>query len=305
MVKHFIALKDFTKEELQEFIRVAFQIKKKPGQYRNFLKHRCIGLIFQKPSLRTKTAFYLGALELGADAIYYGPEEVKLGEREAIRDVACNFSRFMDGMVLRTFSHNTVIEFARHSSIPLINGLSDFSHPSQVLADMFTLHELGMDVRKIKVVYVGDGNNVCNSLIYALSILGGKLIVAVPKQYAPSKIVLRDAESICKKSGAEISVVYSAKEAARGADVLYTDVWTSMGREEERNKRKKAFHAFQINDGLLKLAKKSCVVMHCLPAHRGEEITDSVMDSKHTQVFLQAENRLHMAKAIFYLLLKK
>ena len=297
-IKNFISLKDFSKKEIIGLVKLSLKIKRKPALYKNALKGKHIGLLFEKPSLRTKTAFYLGALQLGADAIYYGPGEVNLGAREKVSDGAKVLSRYLDAVVLRTFSHRLVDEFCRFSSIPVINALSDLCHPSQVLGDLLTLYELKKDLRKIKFSFVGDGNNVANSLIYALSIIGGNIFIASPGGYEPSEVVLDEAEKIARKSGAYIEVSNNIKKVASDADVLYTDVWTSMGKEKERRKRRRDFKGFQINNRILKMAKKDSIVMHCLPAHRGEEITDDVIESKNSYIFLQAENRLYSAKAI-------
>lgn len=303
-MNNFIALKYFSQGEIQELIDLAIKIKSKQSAYQNSLKGKSVGLIFEKPSLRTKTAFYIGAVQLGAEAIYYTPQEIKIGERESIGDIAGTFSVYLDAVVLRTFSHDTILEFVKFSKIPVVNALSDLLHPSQALADILTIKEIKGDIKKLKIVYAGDGNNVCNSLIQALSILGGDLTLSIPKGYGPKESILAEAQKYSQVSGAKISFNSSLAEAAVGADVLYTDVWTSMGKESERKKRKKTFKNFQINDKILKAADSDCMVMHCLPAHRGEEITDSVMDSKNSAVFLQAENRLHAAKAILVYLLK-
>lgn len=297
-MSHFISLQHFSQSQVKELLKLATRIKNDPAAFKRKLSGRYIGLLFEKPSLRTKTAFYIGALELGAQAIYYTPQEVKLGQREAVCDVARTLSSYMDAVVLRTFSHESIVEFAKFSSIPVINGLSDFSHPSQVLADILTIVEYKKDIKKVKLAYIGDGNNVCNSLLYGFSILGGSISIAVPSGYAPKPEVLSQAKTIAAAQGACIEVVTSAASAAAGADVLYTDVWTSMGNEDDQENRKKAFKNFQINDTILSRAKRDCIVMHCLPAHRGQEITDSVIDGKHSVVFVQAENRLHTAKAI-------
>ncbi len=302
-MKHFISLKYFSKDKINELIMAALNIKKNPKIYENKLKGKYIGLLFQKPSLRTKTAFYLGTLKLGGKAIYYGINEVKLDIREKISDVARTLSGYLDGVVLRTFSHKTIEEFSSFSSIPVINGLSDFLHPSQVLGDLLTLYELKKNIKKIKFSYIGDGNNVCHSFIYAFSILGGNLFIATPKQYSPSSLVLKEAKDFSHLSKAKIFLTHNPQLAAKDADVIYTDVWISMGREKEAKKRKSVFKNFQINDKILKEAKKSCVVMHCLPARRGEEITDSVLESKNSIVFLQAKNRLYSAESILLYIL--
>jgi len=297
-MSHFVSLKYFSFQEINELIDLALQMKKDPFSFENTLKGKSVGLLFEKASLRTKTSFYIGALQLGAKAIYYSPQEVKLGEREVIADVARTLSVYLDIVVLRTFSHHSILEFGESSSIPIVNALSDLLHPSQVLADMFTIRELKGDIKKLKVSYIGDGNNVCSSLIYAFSILGGNLHLAIPQNYLPPKDIVSEVENYCKISGAKIKFTASALEAAGDADVLYTDVWTSMGKEDEGRVRKKVFKNFQINDKILNEAKDDVIVMHCLPAHRGEEITASVIDGERSVVFQQAENRLHTAKAI-------
>ncbi|MBD3264365.1 MAG: ornithine carbamoyltransferase [Candidatus Omnitrophica bacterium] len=295
---HFISLKYFSPAEIKELVALAGEIKKRPSGFSKSLKDKSIGLLFEKPSLRTKTAFYLGALQLGGQPLYYSSEEVKLGKREEIKDVARTFSCYLDAVVIRTFSQKVLAEFAQFSSKPVINGLSDFLHPSQVLADILTIQEVKGDITKLKVVYSGDTNNVCNSLIYIFAKLGGDLRIAVPRKYMPARSLVKEADEFCKKSCASIKIYNSLDKAVKGADVIYTDVWTSMGKEKERASRKKDFKKFQINDKILKLAKSNCIVMHCLPAHRGEEITDSVIEGKNAKVFSQAENRLYAAKAI-------
>lgn len=297
-MSHFISLKDFSQPKIKQLLQLAAKIKKNPGTFEKKLRGRYVGILFEKPSLRTKTAFYIGALQLGAQAIYYTPQEVKLGQREAVCDVARTVSSYLDAVVLRTFSHESIVEFAKFSSIPVVNGLSDFSHPSQALADILTIVEYKKDIRKVKLAYIGDGNNVCNSLLYGFSILGGSISIASPFGYEPKAEVISQAKAIAAGSGASITIVSSPRQAAAGADVLYTDVWTSMGSEKDEENRKKAFKNFQINDTIVSQAKPDCIVMHCLPAHRGQEITDSVIDGKHSVVFAQAANRLPTAKAI-------
>ncbi len=297
-MKNFVSLKHLSKKDLQGLVKLSLKIKKNPSGYRGALKGKYVGLLFQKPSLRTKTSFYLGALQMGAGVIYYSPDEVKLGEREEPYDVASTLARYLDAVVLRTFSHSIIEQFSRVKGMAVINALSDLLHPSQVLGDLLTLYELGRNIRKIKVSYIGDGNNVCHSLIYAFSILGGNLFVATPHEYVPDRNVVREARKFSSVSGARIQIINDPYKAAKSADVLYTDVWVSMGKEREIAKRKKFFKRFRIDDKILKMAKKDCVVMHCLPAHRGEEITDSVIDGSNSVVFRQAENRLYSAKAI-------
>ena len=297
-MSHFVSLKYFSSQEINEMLDLAAQVKKDPKTSKSILEGKSVGLLFEKASLRTKTAFYLGAQQLGAKVIYYSPQEVKIGQREEVTDVARTLSMYLDLVVVRTFSHSNIMKFAEISSIPVINALSDLAHPSQALADILTIRELKGNLKKLKVAYIGDGNNVCNSLIYAFSILGGKLHLAIPKSYQPYKSILDEVKSYHRISGAKIKITDSVAEAAKGADVLYTDVWTSMGEEKEKEKRKKAFKKFRIDDKILNMAKTDAIVMHCLPAHRGEEITSSVIDGENSVVFQQAENRLHTAKAI-------
>jgi len=304
-MSHFVSLKYFSCQEINEMLDLATQVKKDPKTSKSILEGKSVGLLFEKASLRTKTAFYLGAQQLGAKVIYYSPQEVKIGQREEVTDVARTLSMYLDLVVVRTFSHSNIMKFAEISSIPVINALSDLAHPSQALADILTIRELKGNLKKLKVAYIGDGNNVCNSLIYAFSILGGKLHLAIPKSYQPYKSILDEVKSYHRISGAKIKITDSVAEAAKGADVLYTDVWTSMGEEKEKEKRKKAFKKFRIDDKILNMAKTDAIVMHCLPAHRGEEITSSVIDGKSSVVFKQAENRLYTAKAILTYILKR
>jgi len=304
-MSHFVSLKYFSSQEISELIDLALQMKKNPSLSKNTLEGKSVGLLFEKASLRTKTSFYLGALQLGAKAIYYSPQEVKLGQREEVADVARTLSVYLNVIVLRTFSHSSILKFSEVSSIPVVNALSDLLHPSQALADILTMREIKGDIKKLKVAYFGDGNNVCNSLIYAFSILGGNLHLAIPKGYRPYESILDEVESYHRISGAKITITDSASKAAEDADVLYTDVWTSMGKEREREERKKVFKNFRIDDKILNRAKGDAIIMHCLPAHREEEITSSVIDSKSSVVFQQAENRLHTAKAILTYILKK
>jgi len=305
MVKHFISLADFSQNEIFGLLELAAKIKEAPGEYSEKIKGKTVGLLFQKPSLRTKTSFYVGTLKLGGAPVYFSPQEVKLGERESVSDAAGALSRYLDCVVLRTFSHQVILDFINASAIPVVNGLSGLLHPAQVIGDLFTLYERKKDLKKIKFSYIGDGNNICHSLMHAFSLLGGHLSVAYPSPYAPQDAILKKAQTFATESGGTISVTSDPQEAAQGADVLYTDVWTSMGDEDQRNERMKQFKDFQLNEDLVRLAKPDCLIMHCLPAHRGEEITDGVIDSANSVVFDQAENRLHTAKAILVSLLSK
>jgi ornithine carbamoyltransferase len=301
MKKDLISIKDLSTGEIKDLFKLTAKIKK--NKFSKVLSGKTIALIFQKPSNRTRVSFEVGMYQLGGNSIYLSPSEINLGVRESIKDVAMTLSRYIDGVVLRTFEHKNVVEMAKHCDKPVINGLSDFSHPCQGLADIFTVLENIKKSKNITLVYVGDGNNVCNSLLYACSKLGIDINVATPKGYEPNKEVVEESRGFAKSSKSEVNLFTDPFLAAKDADVIYTDVWASMGQEEETEKRKIIFKDFQINANLMRFAKKSCLVMHCLPAHRGEEITDEVIDSKNSVVFDQAENRMHVQKAILIKLL--
>ena len=303
--KDLISIKDLSISDIEEIFTLAKKLKgegriSKDGP----LKGKTLGLIFQKPSLRTKVSFAAAMAQLGGTAIFLAPEEVKLGEREAIKDVARTLSRYLDGIVARTFKHGDIIELAKYSTIPVVNGLSDFSHPCQALSDLFTVKEKKGRLKDVKLAFVGDGNNVCNSLLMACARLGMSVAVATPKGYEPDKEIVKIALDFAAVTGSKVTISSDPEKAVSGADVIYTDVWTSMGQEEEKAKRLRAFRGFQINGKLCSKADKDFMIMHCLPAHRGEEITDECMESRHSIVFDQAENRMHVEKAILLLLLK-
>jgi ornithine carbamoyltransferase len=242
--------------------------------------------------------------QMGGHSIYLGSSEIGMGGRESVKDVACVLSRYLNGIIARTYKHEVVEELAKHAHIPIINGLSDRAHPCQALGDMFTIRERFKSFKGLTLAYIGDGNNVLNSLMVAAAKLGINVKVATPKNYEPDNGMTKLAKKIAAKSGSTVTVSNDPESAAKDADVLYTDVWVSMGQEKEAAKRVKDFKDFQIDDDLVKAAKTMCVVMHCLPAHRGQEITDSVMDSNHSIVYDQAENRMHVQKAILLKLLK-
>ncbi|MCF7894785.1 MAG: ornithine carbamoyltransferase [Candidatus Omnitrophica bacterium] len=303
--KDFLSLKNLTKHQLLDIINIAQEVKAHPQDFIQFFSGKHVGLLFQKPSLRTKTSFYLGAQQLGAASIYYGPQEVRLGQREEIRDVSRTLSQYLDIAVLRTFSHQDILEFAKFSSIPIVNGLTDLFHPSQIIADILTVTELKKDIKKIKFTYIGEINNVCNSLINAFSLLGGNLSIATPEQFYPSQETIKKIKAKFAETGGTFNISSSPEDAARGADALYTDVWFSMGKEGQTKHKEKIFKNFQINDKILKKAKDNSIVMHCLPAHRGQEITDAVFEGDNSVVFLQAANRLHAAKAILIFIWEK
>jgi len=305
MKPHFLSLADFTQKELRALLERAITLKKatKAGGPPAPLRGKQLGLLFEKPSLRTRVTFEVGMRQLGGDSIYLGASEVQLGVRESVADVARNLERWIDGIVLRTFRHETVEELARFSAIPVINGLTDLQHPCQIFSDMLTLLEKKGRLEGVRLAYIGDGNNVANSWLHGASIMGMELVLCAPKGYEPDARILREAQKRARKSGAKIVLTGNPLQAADGADVLYTDVWTSMGKEREEVRRKILFKDYQVNQALLTRAKEDVLVMHCLPAHRGEEITDEVMDGPHSIVFDQAENRLHAQKAILEALL--
>ncbi len=305
MTKDFLAVRDRARDELRELLVLARDLKAwvKKGEPHPVLAGKTIALIFEKPSLRTRVTFETGMTQLGGHAIHLAPADIRLGQREPVPDAARNLARWVDGIVARTFSHQTVTGLAEHASIPVINALTDLQHPCQILADLLTLEEKRGTLRGLTLAYIGDGNNVCNSLVEGAARTGLRLIVACPRGYEPDAEILRAARAEAPRTGASIEVVHDPVVAARGADALYTDVWASMGQEEEHAQRLKIFRDFQVNAKLVAQAKPDVLVMHCLPAHRGEEITDEVMDGPHSVVFDQAENRLHAQKAILVKLL--
>ncbi len=304
MKKDLISIKDLSASEIDGIFKLAGQLKKNKQKFAKSLKGRSIALLFQKPSNRTRVSFEVGMYQLGGNALYLSPQEINLGVRESIADVAKTLSRFVDGIVLRTFEHKNCQEMASFATVPVINGLSDFSHPCQALADLFTIKERYNSLKGITLAYVGDGNNVCNSLIFAAAKCGMHINVATPAGYQPAQEVVREALEIASETGSLIKIGNDPFALVRSANVIYTDVWASMGQEDEIQKRKEIFKGFQINAKLLNAAGKDCLVMHCLPAHRGEEITNDVMDSRNSIVFDQAENRMHVQKAILIKLLK-
>ncbi len=305
MTKHFLTLADMSPADLGRHLKRAIKLKADTlaGKRNKSLEGKILGLVFEKPSLRTRVTFEVGMRQLGGDSIYLSAQEVQLGVRESVADVARNLERWVDGIVLRTFRHEVAEELARNSSIPVINGLTDLVHPCQVFSDMLTVLEKRGRLKGVRVGYVGDGNNLANSWLLGAAMLGMELTVACPKGYEPDRSVLRDAKKRAKETGAKITIAHSPEKAARNADVLYTDVWTSMGKEKEGARRRVAFKGFQVNGALVAAAKKDVLVMHCLPAHRGEEITDEVLDGPNSIVFDQAENRLHAQKVLLEALL--
>ena len=301
--KNLLTIIDLTKEEIAAVFEKTAVLKgrHKRGIPYQPLTGKTLGLIFDKASTRTRVSFEVAMHQLGGHAIFISHRDSQIGRGEPIKDSARVLSRYVDGIVIRTFAHNIVEEFARYSTVPIINGLTDLHHPCQVLTDVFTIIEKKGSYKGLKVAWIGDGNNMANSWIEAASRLGFDLVLACPDGYMPNNGVMERAK---KEAASRIEIVKDPKDAAKDADVLNTDVWASMGQEGEAEKRKKAFKGYQINVEILKLAKKDAIVMHCLPAHRGEEITEEVMEGSHSVVFDQAENRLHVQKVILEMLLK-
>ncbi len=295
-----LTIGELEKEEVREILSLAMEIKKNKGKYRSALKDKILAMVFEKPSLRTRMTFEVGMLEMGGKAIYLGPSEIQLGKRESIADVARNLERWVDGIMIRTFGQENVEEMAKWAKPPVINGLSDLHHPCQALADYFTLLEKFGKLEGLKIAYVGDGNNVCHSLIEGASKLGVDISIATPEGYEPKKEIV---EKAIKEANSKIEIVRDPVEAVKNADAIYTDTWTSMGQEHEKEIRVKVFRPYQVNKALMEKTGKKTYFMHCLPAHRGEEVSDEVIDSEYSLVFEEAENRLHVQKAIMYILM--
>jgi ornithine carbamoyltransferase len=296
----FLTIAELTSEEMNYLLELAVHIKKqwRAGENQPYLQNKVLGMIFQKPSLRTRVSFDVGMLQLGGNALYLSPNEIQLGKRESIADVARVVSRYTDIIMARVFGHYDVVELARYASVPVINALSDFAHPCQGMADFLTILEHKGTFRDLKLVYLGDGNNVATSLLFGAALLGVDFTIATPKGYELSSAAWSLGQKLAQGTGATLTFSYNPVAAVNGADVVYTDTWTSMGQEEEAEIRRGIFPPYQVNDKILTFAKEDVIVMHCLPAHRGEEITDAVADGKHSVLFDQAENRLHAQKAI-------
>lgn len=304
MKRDLISLQDFSTKEIGEILDLAKRLKRDRGFCAEHLKGKSIGLLFQKPSNRTRVSFEVGVYQLGGNCLYLGPEEINLGVRESTADVAQTLSRYLDGMVARTHTHQDIVDLAQYARIPVINGLSDFYHPCQALADVFSIQEKFGKLKGVNIAYIGDGNNVCHSLMLACAKVGAHLRIATPEGYEPREEVLEKARACAGETGATVSLSHVPQEAARGADVIYSDVWVSMGQEMEAGKRLTDFNDFQINAELASLARKDYIFMHCLPAHRGQEVTEEVIDSTHSIIFDQAENRLHVQKAVLKFLIR-
>ena len=296
--KDFLSIRDFSPQQIRHFLHVACQVKAKPELFAGVLKGKTLAMIFEKPSLRTRVTFDVGIEQLGGHPLYLSPAEINLGKRESVYDVAKNLERMVQAIMIRTFAHELVVEMARHASIPVINGLTDYSHPCQAMADYLTMLEVKGQIAGLKIAYVGDGNNVARSLMFAGAQLGADVWIATPTGYEPDGESVAWSRERCAGTNASCTVTNNAETACFGADVIYTDVWAGMGQEAEALERQEVFRPYQVNAKLVGYAKPEAIFLHCLPAHRGDEVTDDVIDSPRSIVFQQAENRLHAQKAI-------
>ena len=304
--RHLASLHDLTLEEMREIFRVSTELKKKlkAGEPTPVLRGKTLAMIFQKPSTRTRVSFEVGIFQLGGVGLYLGPNDLQLKRSETIADTAQVLSRYVDGIMARVFGHQDILDLCKYSRVPVINGLSDLTHPCQVLADLLTLIEhRGQNLKGMKLAYVGDGNNVAHSLMLGCAKMGMDVSVAAPKGYEPKEIIVEWALEDAKPAGARVAVTNDPVEAVKNADVIYTDVWASMGRESEHAERVKIFKPYQVNEALVAHAKKDFLFMHCLPAHRGEEVSAGVIDGPHSIIFDEAENRLHAQKGVMALLM--
>lgn len=304
-MKHFLSIANLTPDELRELLNLGFSLKEewRDGGNDPVLRGKNLALVFMKPSLRTRVSFEMAMTHLGGYAFYLGPDEIKLGSRESVPDVARVLSSYVDAIMARVFAHDHILQLARYSSVPVINGLSDYNHPAQALADLFTIREAKGKLQGLTVSFVGDGNNVARSLLFGAMKTGMHFVLAAPRGYMLSEEDLQKARAMRISAGQTVTQTDDPISGVQGADVIYTDVWTSMGQEAEAERRLQVFPPFQINEELLGHAASDVIVMHCLPAHRGEEITDAVADGPHSVLFPQAENRMHAQKAILHKLL--
>lgn len=297
-MKDFLSIRDFTPAEIKHLLGRAIRMKLHPEAFTESLKGKTLALIFEKPSLRTRVTFDVGIHQLGGFSLYLSPAEINLGKRESVYDVAKNLERMVQGIMIRTFAHQIVEDMAEYASVPIINGLTDYSHPCQAMADYLTMLEIKGRVAGLKVAYVGDGNNVAHSLMFTGAQLGAHIWVATPLGYEPKAETIQWARKRGEQTGGSCTVTNDAIEGVADADVVYTDVWASMGQESETEARHEVFRPYQVNGELMARAKDNAIFMHCLPAHRGDEVTDEVIDSRQSVVFQEAENRLHAQKAI-------
>jgi ornithine carbamoyltransferase len=299
-VNDFLSIRDLKPADIKHLLELAGHMKATPSAYAYALKGKTLAMLFEKPSLRTRVTFDVAIHELGGHSLYLGPSEISLGKRESVHDVAKNLEHMVDGLMIRTFAHKTVEDLAKYASIPVINGLSDYSHPCQALADYLTMLEIKGRIQGLKIAFLGDGNNVARSLMFAGALLGARVFVATPAGFEPDTEALQWANSWTNVTGGTCVLTNEPATAAADADVVYTDVWASMGRESEAADRARIFRDFQVNLDLFQRARPNAMFLHCLPAHRGDEVTDEVIDSMNSFVFLQAENRLYTQKAVLY-----
>jgi ornithine carbamoyltransferase len=303
-LEDFLSIHDISVYEFSEILDLAEKVKDKSRSFRNKLEHKILAMIFEKPSLRTRMTFEVGMLQLGGEAIYLSPSDIRMGSRESSFDVGKNLERWVDGVMIRTFGHENARDLAESTSIPVINALTDLFHPCQAMADFFTLREKKGALSGLKLAYVGDGNNVCHSLLMGSAKAGSEITIATPSGFEPDPDILKLAEEDGKDTGFTYTLTQDPNEAVAEADAVYTDVWASMGQEAEKEERRRTFMPYQVTKTLMASAKPDVIFMHCLPAHRGEEVTDEVIDSNQSVVYDQAENRLHVQKAILLMLLE-
>ena len=300
MKKDFLAVSDYSPSELQGMLDLAVRLKKErqAGGNEPLLKGKVLGMIFQKPSLRTRVSFDMAMRHLGGDALYLSPNEIGLGQRESIADVARVLSGYVDAIMARVFSHDHVLQLAKWADVPVINGLSDYNHPCQAMADALTIQENFGNLKGVNVTFIGDGNNVAVSLLHVCTKLGANFTIAAPEGYGLNQEPIDLAQKFAAESGSKITILRDPHQAVRDAQVIYTDTWTSMGQEEEARQREAVFPPYQVNETLVSEASPDAIVMHCLPAHRGHELTDEVADGPHSRIFPQAHNRMHAQKSI-------
>ncbi|MGI6091748.1 MAG: ornithine carbamoyltransferase [Veillonellaceae bacterium] len=303
--KDLLSIHDLSCAEVQQILELAAELKakQKKGIEHHILKGKTLGMIFEKASTRTRVSFEVGMWQLGGMGLFLSSRDMQIGRGEPIKDTARVLSRYVDGIMIRTFSHDIVTELAQYATVPVINALTDLQHPCQALADIFTVMEHKGNLKGLKMTYIGDCNNMANSLMHACAKVGMDITIAAPQEYAPNEVIVAEAVADAALTGSKITICTDPLEAAKDADVLYTDVWASMGQEAEQQIRAKVFANYQVNADTLKVAKPDAIILHCLPAHRGEEITDEAIESKQSAVFDQAENRLHVQKAIMALLM--
>ncbi|HVP16037.1 MAG TPA: ornithine carbamoyltransferase [candidate division Zixibacteria bacterium] len=300
MKRSFLSVRDASRQDLDLIFERTKELKAEIRERENInsLKNRIVGILFEKPSTRTRTSFEAATLRLGGQALYLPSSELQLSRGEPVKDTARILGGYLDAIVARVYAHDTVVQLSKYSKIPVINGLSDLEHPTQMVCDLFTILEVKGELEGLTLAFIGDGNNMCNSWLLGAAAVGMNMVAACPNGYHPDKGIFEKAKKIAKKTGVELKIVKSPKDAAQEADILYTDVWVSMGEEKEKARRLKAFKGYQINSALVKAAAKDAIVMHCLPAHRGLEITDDVIEGKQSVVWTQGENKLYGAAGI-------